>query len=244
MNENLTLNNRTARGYASEEEAAAHAHLDTARLELLLDSTSALERTIAVRLLSKRIGIEDTAFTRRLLGMLEREKSLYTRMALCSALESGDTYTAAEMIPYLGKIGGNQHTFVPDAPSKKTSFPLPRDIIARSLGRMAPTILPLLQQEIAEEHPVRLPEAIDAFGYLISRNEPLMLEEHCDLIARILDWHQDDPLIVWKCLVCLSAFHLEYSEGFLQDFLRRESNPLLCAEASRSLALVQSKIYF
>lgn len=244
MNDNPALNNRAARGYASEEDTAAHAHLDTPRLEHLLDSGSALERTIAVRLLAGRIGMEDTDLTRRLLGMLAQEKSLYTRMAICAALESGDAYTASEMIPFLGTIGGNQHTFVPDAPSKKASFPLPRDIIARSLGRMTPDILPLLQREIAQEHPVRLPEAIDAFGYLVSRNAALMLEEHCDLIARILDWHQDDPLVVWKCLICLSAFHVEYSEGFLQDFLRHESNPLLRAEATRSLTMIQSKIYF
>lgn len=44
-----------------------------------------------------------------LLSQLAQEKCLYTRIAICEALECGEIHTAEKMTEYLGVIGNNQH---------------------------------------------------------------------------------------------------------------------------------------
>ena len=48
------------------------------------------------------------------------------------------------MVEYLGQIGNNQHTVLPTNGFNKKSYPLPRDIIARTLAHMKEDILPVL----------------------------------------------------------------------------------------------------
>ena len=40
------------------------------------------------------------------------------------------------MVEYLGQIGNNQHKVLPTNGFNKKSYPLPRDIIARTLAHM------------------------------------------------------------------------------------------------------------
>lgn len=72
------------------------------------------------------------------------EKQGVVFLKICNTLEKGNLKTAEQMIPYLGRIGHNQHLCLLNKVLKKSSYPLPRDIIARSLGKMDGTILPAL----------------------------------------------------------------------------------------------------
>lgn len=54
-----------------------------------------------------------------LLQQLEKEKCLYTRIAICETLEAGDQRTAEKMALYLGRIGTNQYKTVPETVSAK-----------------------------------------------------------------------------------------------------------------------------
>mgnify|MGYP000752816402 CR=1 FL=1 len=126
----------------------------------MLFSENAGERTIAAKLIPLTCEVSDI-----LLNRLKTEPALYTRLALTEKLESGDQSTALRMIDFLADIGDNQHR-KPIAPSKKKSFPLPRDLMARSLGRMKQENFPTLL-EAAEQLPSsQLSELIDAIGYI------------------------------------------------------------------------------
>lgn len=41
--------------------------------------------------------------------MLISEKALYTKLEICNILSTGNEMTIKKMIPYVGKIGKNQH---------------------------------------------------------------------------------------------------------------------------------------
>lgn len=67
----------------------------------------------------------------------------------------------------MGTIRGNQHRTIPEKVSKK-SYPLPRDIIARTMAKMNPdyfsTILEIINYPEDKEV---VAEAIDAIGWMV-----------------------------------------------------------------------------
>lgn len=126
------------RGMASPEEIAACASLPWDQLVEELRSPDPCRRTAAARCMdpnSKSAAV-------LLLEQLAQEKCLYTRLAICETLEKGTEETAEKMLPWLGRIGKNQYKALPDKVSAKKSFPLPRDLIARSLARMDMAVFP------------------------------------------------------------------------------------------------------
>lgn len=124
------------RGYIEDINIEKYTLLNKSEVLKLLDSKEAYERTIAIRLLSNYKGIEKLEFNKDIICRLTREKSLYTKIEIGSALENGDYETLIEMFEYLGKIGNNQYKELPKEVSKKISYPLPRDIIARTTKKM------------------------------------------------------------------------------------------------------------
>lgn len=72
---------------------------------------------------------------------------------LCDALSKGDDQSAKIMIEYLGKIGNNQHT---TNGFNKKSYPLQRDIIARTLGQMKEEISPVLMDVLKTNNNLEL----------------------------------------------------------------------------------------
>lgn len=160
------------------------------------------------------------------------ETALYTRLAMTEKLEGGDSSTALRMIDFLGKIGKNQHR-VPIAPSKKKSFPLPRDLMARSLGRMNPELFPILLASAEELPPLKLSELIDAIGYMAFYHPALATAQNYQRLLRIKNSYGNNPLIQWKCLICFSAFPQS------KDLLVQEDQ--FSMEAQRSLSLLALK---
>lgn len=229
-----------SRGRIAEADLRAYAHLNPDALVSLAGSTTAAERTIAVRLLSTYFPPDARPWLDLLLDMLAKEKSLYTRLAICDALAQGGLPAAARMLPQLGRIGHNQHKTVPPAPSKKASFPLPRDLIARTLGRMGADVLPFLVASLPEAMPPQLPELLDAIGYLATRHAG-----HAQVdgpAIRILDVYHAYPenaLVRWKCVLCLSAFPTPASQAFLRRLIHDEPDGALRREAARSLRQLQ-----
>lgn len=104
---------RKRRGWAENNELFPYKEKQLAELIELLSSKEAHERTISAKLLPINC---DTVNI--LLHSLMKEPALYTRLAITEKLESGDSMTAQQMIPFLAEIGTNQHRF-PVAPSKK-----------------------------------------------------------------------------------------------------------------------------
>lgn len=173
-----------------------------------------------------------------LLQCLCKEKHLYTKIAICECLEKGDQKTAKCMCEYLGKIGKNQHRKLPDNVSKKKSYPLPRDIIARSLGKMNPSVFPVLLAELDHDHTYRNRELIDAIGFMVFYHPELVNDETAQKLITLLIQTTDEVLI-WKILLCFSAFPLAQIEEILRSYMQTKG--VLADEAMRSLHLIKER---
>lgn len=218
---------RKQRGWIEENDLFNHKTNSRETLISMLHSQDACDRTIAAKLLPLDCETKDI-----LLHSLMTETALYTRLAMTEKLEGGDSTTALKMIGFLGKIGKNQHR-VPIAPSKKKSFPLPRDLMARSLGRMNPELFPVLLASAEELPPLKLSELIDAIGYMAFYHPALATAQNYQRLLRIKNSYGHDPLIQWKCLICFSAFPQS------KDLLAQEDQ--FSMEAQRSLSLLALK---
>ena len=228
--------NLRKRGLATEDEISKLAGLPQTQLMKQLHSSDAVTRTAAACHLLAR----DRACALELLRQLANEKCLYTKIAICKTLERGGLDTAIQMAEFLGKIGNNQHKVLPDKVSKKKSFPLPRDIIARSLGKMNITVFPALMAILDSNDMVKIREGLDAIGFMVFYHQELATFENVLPVISLLKDYSDDPIIVWKAILCLSAFPLAESREAL---LMYSSNAdFISLEAQRSLRLLENRI--
>lgn len=162
----------------------------------LLSSTAAIDRSIAAKMLGYHLGQRSTM--EALLLQLDKEKALYTRLEICNTMRQGNATCAKLMISYLGKIGNNQHLALPKRISNKSSFPLPRDIIARTLGRMDKRMIRILIHALPATSLAQRRELIDAIGYLCSHQE--VDRERVFQSLYTLQQTNDDPIITWKLM--------------------------------------------
>ncbi len=226
------------RGYIKEADVVQLEGKTVSELCKLLSDDEAAVRTAAVRLLG-RSNMERGNLAEQLLVMLMKEKALYTRLAICELLEAGEEETASLMIPYLGRIGKNQYQRLPSEVSLKKSYPLPRDIIARSLGRMTTKISPLLYEVLLSNDTTMIREVLDAIGFMTFYNKGIATKECTQIIFDILDHHEQDEVIQWKAIMCLSAFPSEQSKIRLEAFSKK--NDLIGREAKRALQLIKNR---
>ncbi len=228
------------RGFILKEDILKFQHLTNSELLILINSQVSVERSIAINLLSSRLHAEDLYFVKMLLDRLCIEKSLYTKIEICNALEKGDIKTAKQMLAYLGCIGKNQHLCLPEKVSQKKSYPLPRDIIARSLGKMNFGILPVLFDVLISNDEIKISEVIDAIGFLLFYNPDHVNDNFFKSITDTLDKYSDNNLIVWKCVCCLSSFRTKASIDVLNQIIASNENHIIKSEAQRSLRLISA----
>lgn len=226
------------RGLAQNHDIDKFIELSYEELMDNINSQLPTERTSAIRILYNKFGCNDKKFIVTILDRLCIEKSLYTKLEICSVLEAGNISTAKEIIKYLGKIGNNQHKSLPDKISKKVSYPLPRDIIARSLGKMNKSILPVLIDVLDSKEKYKIYEVLDAIGFLVFYNKDLVDFILFEKILKTAKMYSDDDLMMWKGVICFSAFSIEESVAVLTDISRINPNKLIRDEASRSLKLI------
>lgn len=223
------------RGFVTDEEIAALEGTPQEILLELLHSENAVTRSAAACNLDA--AIESVAY--ELLKHLSIEKCLYTRIAICETLEKGDCSTAMQMTKYLGKIGKNQHKEVPDKVSDKKSFPLPRDITARSLGKMRADTFPVLLEVLKERETAKIQEVLDAIGFMVFYNPALATCENIRPVLALLESYADNPLIEWKVILCLSSFPITESKTVLLQYAGKEGT--LGLEAQRSLNIIEMR---
>lgn len=204
----------------------------------MINSKMAIERTVAVRVLAERC-LNDKEFVAVILERLCKEKSLYAKLEICSVLEKGNIETARQMIKYLGVIGDNQHKKLPDMVSKKVSYPLPRDIIARILSKMSPTVFDVLLEALEGNNENMIAEVIDAIGFMVFYNNHLVTSKHAQYIYDVIEKYGSNEIILWKAILCLSAFPLEDSIKVLESLKSVYKDKLLSDEANRSLKLIK-----
>lgn len=244
------------RGFALQEDIDLLKDKTQEELFNLLNADNAAVRTAAVYKLAK-VYFDESILTKCLLERLSKENCLYTKIAICETLEMGGTETAEQMITYLGMIGKNQYQSLPDRVSKKKSYPLARDIIARTLANMSTDIFPILlkelQEELQREDNFKISELLDAIGFMVFYHQELADCQTMNIIHEIIKKKEKNQLIVWKAVLCLSAFPFPKNKEFLENFictrknlqntpLAMESDDILEAEAQRSLFFINKKL--
>lgn len=223
------------RGLASEKDKEALAGVSKSQLLELLRAGCAAERSAAAGFLSP----EEEDSVQALLEQLSIEKCLYTRIAIAQSLEKGAYLAASRMTAYLGRIGVNQYRALPNRVSKKKSFPLPRDFIARSLGKMSPAVFPILLEVLKTGEAIKIREGLDAIGYMVFYHQELATVQNAGQVLGLRKCWQEDDVILWKMTRCLAAFPCEESEALLMKLLHVPS--VIGMEAGKSLDLWKRK---
>ncbi len=202
-------------------------------LKALLTSPIAVQRTIAARLINagKQVDMIDA-----LCQVLLVEKKLYTKIEICESLSSFGIDALPYLIPMLGCIGNNQYKAIHPEKFKKKSFPLPRDIVARTIIRIGPPAVPFLLKAIRNNNFKQTCESIDALGYICFYNAvPGCYNE---LISCYQTW-KDNDLMVWKIVRAMRAFN--QSESFLKKLYATTQNHGIIMEVSGSLEIIQNR---
>ena len=199
----------------------------------LLNSESAVERTVSARLLAKTKNPKSIPF---LCLALEKEKKLYTKIEICNSLVSYGKLALLELVKLLGNIGNNQHKHIPKTKFKKNNYPLPRDIVARIIIRIGKDALPLLTENLKSNDTLKISETIDAIGYICFYNtqEEIMIN-----LINCYEDYSENELIKWKVIRALSAF--PDSEKFLNKEYEIINNDRLKQEINRSKNLIRKR---
>lgn len=199
-----------------------------------LKSKIPVERTLGARLLVKSEQISAIDY---LIEALQIEKKLYPKIEICHSLVTYREEAVTSLIGILGKIGNNQHKIVPSTDFKKCNYPLPRDIVSRTLIRIGSGALPELLKILSECDLLKLSEAIDTIGFICFYEYN---NEAFNLLMKCYFRHQDNDLIKWKILRAMSAF--PESIPFLKNEQGKLSNALLQNEIERSLLIISNRL--
>lgn len=219
------------RGYLPVGFEKAYSHISYVEKLELLKSNIATDRTLGARLLSQEISA-----VAELIQALKVEKKLYPKIEICNALISIGAPAVKPLIKELGAIGNNQYTSIPEKEFGKNNYPLPHDIVARTLAFMGEPSLPELLNAVENEK--QLSEAIDAVGYICFYNP------HPEVYSHLVNcWKNNThhPLICWKIIRALSGF--AESVSFLTDLKSKTSDKRIVNEIERSLNLINKRVF-
>lgn len=231
--ENMELKRiqRQKRGQISPAELEEYKEASLTELTSLLDSTDPKKRTIAATLIGNRKILE---LIPRLCHCLSHERSLYPRIAISEALGKMGEPAVIPLIALLGKIGSNQEKELPQKYFAKKSFPLARDLAARTLVKIGTPALPYLMSKLATGTPFEIQQALDAIGGIVSRtgdHRPL------PVLLQLLTADPTDVITTWKIVRTLSVFRSPAVIGPLLKMLTHDQPPLRW-ETARSLGQV------
>ncbi len=242
MSSNEKKENRKKRGQISPDDIISYLDFSTESLIEMLKTDNPREITISAVILGNR---GDENAIKPLCTALENEKSLYSRIAMSEALSQIGEPAVVYLIEFLGEIGKNQEIDLPLKYFKKKSFPLVRDMAARTLVRIGRPATPYLMDVLENGNEFKTQQAIDALGAiaaktgdkralttLIARMEQI---EDLDLTESV-----NDPVTLWKIIRALSGFrNNKEASNPLIAVLNSHHDPPIIWEALRSLGQIQ-----
>jgi HEAT repeat protein len=220
---------RIKRGQTSCLDDGLFCKLSDTELLNLLHDADAQKRTSAARMLGER---KSTDAISCLCERLKHETALYTRIAISEALGAIGGPALAELVELLGQIGSNQHDELPQKGFYKKSYPLPRDIAARTIIKMGSLALKPLEKVVLEANRARALEAVDGIGHIAfyekdTRSEAVLLATY--------EKARGDRVLQWKIVRAFQAFPSERVQGVLATVIGSHVCPELRWEAVRSL---------
>ncbi|MDO8654764.1 MAG: hypothetical protein Q7R66_21550 [Undibacterium sp.] len=236
--ENLGLSHKVtmttdarSRGQVGAADIAFFAAMGRVELETLLHSERAFERTCAAILLAH---FNDALTVAQLCQQLLIEKKLYTKIALCEALVKCAELSVSPLIGLLGRIGNNQEADVPSKGFYKRSYPLPRDIAARTICRLGIVAIAPLETFMESSDDLHgIAQALDAYGHIIYT---MGLTHPSSSLQMLYRRYAGNALLRYKIARCLSGFRDEWSSSLLLNMLRTD-HPGHQLEALRSSLL-------
>jgi len=230
--EHYKSSGRIARGETTSIGDLRFEKYSDEQLILFLQDKNAQTRTSSAKILGKR---KTPKSVKPLCTALKSEKCLYSKIAICNALGDIGKPALPDLIKLIGIIGGNQHTKLPTMIFKKWNYPIPRDIVARTIIKIGNPTLEDLQEILRGKNPIVIREALDAIGYISYYSS-----DHSSLSVLLdtLNRYEDDSIIVWKTIRALGSFPSKESINVLERFLKKSSIPTLRWEAARSLGQI------
>lgn len=227
---------RRKRGEANEDDLARFSSFSEADLLSLLRSEKPVERTCAAIHLQK---FQNPLVVSGLCEQLSDEKKLYSKLAVCETLAKCSELSIKPLIELLGKIGNNHETEIPGAGFFKVSFPLPRDISARTICRLGSiAILPLEKFIESSKDKKAIAQAVDAYGHILYSNK---IERPSSTLQKLSEKYPENDFIKYKITRCLSGFRGEWAKEFLLEILQKGCSGLRL-EALRSLTLLKIEL--
>lgn len=229
-----------SRGKITSKDLQQYSNHTQIELFEMLKSKEAFKRTIAVNILSEKYDLTDDLI-RLFLHTLKQEKKLYTKIELCDALSKGNVQSAKIMVEYLGQIGNNQHIVLPTNGFNKKSYPLPRDIIARTLAHMKEEIIPVLMDVLKTNNIPAIREAIDAIGFICFYNKIHSNTQIIDALILCLGNNFNDNIIRWKLVRAFESFNDINVIKTLVEIEQNDSQLVIRNEAKRSLKIINNR---
>lgn len=229
-----------SRGKITSEDFQQYSNYTHIELLEMLKSKEAYKRTIAVKILSEKYDLNDDLI-RLFLHTLKQEKKLYTKIELCDALSKGDVQSAKIMVEYLGQIGNNQHTVLPTNGFNKKSYPLPRDIIARTLAHMKEDILPVLIDVLKTNNIPAIREVIDIIGFICFYKKIHSNNQIINALILCLRNYYNDNIIRWKLVRAFESFNDINVIKTLMEIEQNDSQLVIRNEAKRSLNIINNR---
>jgi hypothetical protein len=218
------------RGFVPAHESSGRDAVPDSELDKMLSSPDPCGRTLAVRISGER-GL--SGYAEKLCGMLAVEKALYTKIELQNTIAGFGEHSIPFLVKLLGSIGSNQHRFPDSADTGKKSYPLCRDIAARTLCMIGPSALPALEEILESGTLAQKLEALDAIGH-ISFNHGQTRSE--TVVVRLLRTAENDRLMIWKIVRALQGFRTESAEKMLKEMLSVETDAVMGKEIETSLS--------
>ena len=227
---------RRERGEVNETDISDFASFDESELLSFLQSEKPVERSCAAVHLRK---YKNTTVVEKLCHQLAIEKKLYTKIALCETLAKCAELSIEPLIGLFGKIGKNQETKIPETGFYKVSYPLPRDIAARTICRLGTVAILPLENFIKSSKDINaLAQAIDAYGHIVYSNK---IECSSSPLRELYERHPKNDFLKYIITRCLSGIHDEWAKSFLLESIQTGCKGLRL-EALRSLLLLKIEI--
>lgn len=225
---------RKKRGEIDLNYIKTHNNLSNEQLLILLNNENPQKRTVAAKILGQRKYKEAIP---ELCSRLSKEGCLYTKIEISNAIIEFGTLSIKELIKYIGKVGKNQHQKLPKNIFKKKNYPLPRDIIIRTIIRLGADTLPYLKPLLLNKSPKFLSEVIDAIGYITFYSKEYSL---LDDLLKIFDNSKNSEILHWKVIRAFQSFPDEKIVSRLEKVYRESNIPAHRWEAIRSLAQINN----
>lgn len=223
---------RQQRGEIAIDDICQYSDLSVNGLLELLRSKNVQERTIGATIIGNR---KLTGLTLSLCESLRIETHLYPRIAMAEALGKMGEAAVLPLIGLLGKIGNNQETSLPIKYFNKRSYPLPRDLAARTLAKLGIAAIPELTKMIEKSDDFETQQAIDALGSIVNNTHDKFA---LPVMIKALDKYSTNTITTWKIVRALSGFKFVETIDPLLLILQNRTEAAIRWEAIRSIGQI------